>query len=435
MLLRPACALACSVAAGSATAQGFYFTGRQPISELNASGYDTRAPAVQGDELYIVFASDRPGGLGDYDLWQSTRATVTSSWSSPTNLTLLNSASRDTDPHMSCDGLTLYFASSRPGGTGSVDLYVAVRPSRAAPWGLPVNLGPIVNGIGNANTAPALTGDGLALFFTSDRSGSLDIFRATRMSTFLPFGVPVAFAPTNSSFDEHSAIVEGNGELIWFASDRPGGSGGGTDYWLTCGDPQTGSYGPPEQVADLSTVNDDAFCNRGCTTGIMYTSQRDTEWVLDRVCPRQRTTTTESTTLSSVECIQVSTSPPHYVIRYTYTTTVTTTTQDVVVGSYRWIQIPNATGSGVIGATDPLLPPIDVGALLPGSEGYLLLSNFLVLSIVPVPPFAQPGVLTYTLHVPGNPSLAGTDVHLQWFDFDLVLNTIALGLPTTIALR
>ena len=59
--------------AGTTTAQGEYFVGEQPISELNQPGSSNFSPTVSESELYMVFASDRPGGQGGYDLYETIR--------------------------------------------------------------------------------------------------------------------------------------------------------------------------------------------------------------------------------------------------------------------------------------------------------------------------------------------------------------------------
>ena len=64
---------------------------------------------------------------------------------SPGNSTELNTAAMDGCPIQSPDGLSLYLASNRPGGVGLLDIWVAHRPTRHAPWGAPENLGEPVN--------------------------------------------------------------------------------------------------------------------------------------------------------------------------------------------------------------------------------------------------------------------------------------------------
>src|SRR5256884_5059084 len=94
---------------------------------LNSSGRDSRT-AIRRDGLEIFLASDRAGGLGDRDLYVSTRASALDAWSTPLNLgPVVNSAARDGAPALSFDGTTLYFFSGRLGGFGGSDFYVTTR--------------------------------------------------------------------------------------------------------------------------------------------------------------------------------------------------------------------------------------------------------------------------------------------------------------------
>src|SRR6476659_3739462 len=71
---------------------------------------------------------------------------VYSAWSAPVWLGPgVNSASTEQGPALSADGLSLYFYSGRSGGVGSDDIWVSQRASVNDPWGMPVNLGPTIN--------------------------------------------------------------------------------------------------------------------------------------------------------------------------------------------------------------------------------------------------------------------------------------------------
>ena len=64
-------------------------------------------------------------------------------WSEPVHLEPpINTSSTDQSPALSPDGLSLYFASDRPGSLGGVDLWVSRRASHHSAWETPVNLGP-----------------------------------------------------------------------------------------------------------------------------------------------------------------------------------------------------------------------------------------------------------------------------------------------------
>src|SRR6266702_6670065 len=69
-----------------------------------------------------------------------------SDWSTPVNLgPTVNTASLDAGPAISKDGLTLYFSSDRVGGIGSHDIWITKRPTVDSPWETPVNLGSGIN--------------------------------------------------------------------------------------------------------------------------------------------------------------------------------------------------------------------------------------------------------------------------------------------------
>jgi WD40-like Beta Propeller Repeat len=85
------------------------------------------------------------------------------------NSSQLNTAALDGCPIESPDGLSLYIASNRPGGLGGIDIWVARRASRTAPWGAPVNLGAPVNSAANDFCPTPINGGGL--FFVSTRAG------------------------------------------------------------------------------------------------------------------------------------------------------------------------------------------------------------------------------------------------------------------------
>src|SRR5215203_4921131 len=73
-------------------------------------------------------------------------------FSAPQNMgAALNTASDETGPVMSPNGLSLYFSSNRAGGQGSVDIYVSQRSTLSSAWGAPQNLGATVNSSSNDN--------------------------------------------------------------------------------------------------------------------------------------------------------------------------------------------------------------------------------------------------------------------------------------------
>jgi len=97
------------------------------VRELDSPYRDTRT-AIRTDGLEMFITSNRPGGSRGIDLWVATRETTRDVWSTPINLgPTINMDGDDGGPALSCDGTTLYFYSTRPGGSGGRDLYVTTR--------------------------------------------------------------------------------------------------------------------------------------------------------------------------------------------------------------------------------------------------------------------------------------------------------------------
>jgi hypothetical protein len=188
------------------------------------------------DGLELYFCSDRSGGYGSIDMWVTRRATKNDAWGRPENLgSLVNGPNWDGEPWISPDGLELYFYSrNRAGGHGGIDIWISRRETKNDPWGEPVNIGPVVNSSAH-ETAPYLSPDGLALFFSGEIIGSFrpggfggsDIWMSRRWSISDPWGEPVNLGPivNNPSHDCLGAISP-DGSMLYFCSERPGGFGG-----------------------------------------------------------------------------------------------------------------------------------------------------------------------------------------------------------------
>jgi WD40-like Beta Propeller Repeat len=95
------------------------------VAELNSDTEDAR-PAIRKDGLEVIFHSRRPPSVGR-DLWVSTRATVFDAWSSPIQLTTVNSPANELQANLSDDGETLFFSSNRSGGLGQDDIWMSKR--------------------------------------------------------------------------------------------------------------------------------------------------------------------------------------------------------------------------------------------------------------------------------------------------------------------
>jgi Tol biopolymer transport system component len=253
-------------------------------------------PTLSKDGLSVYFSSNRPGGFGLNDLWVSQRPSVTGEWELPMNLgSMINTGANEAAPHLSRDGHYLLFTSNRVGGFGSNDLWMSRRVSTHDDfaWEPPVNLGPPVNGpafdagatvrrpelyftsdrdSGNGvldiyvsfirgdgtlglprlvtelssdgnEQRPSLSFDGREIVFSSDRAGSAgsqDIWVSTRQSRADAWSPPVNLGvEINTPFQEQQPAISGDGTMLLFGSNRPGGSGGLDLYVSTRGITQT----------------------------------------------------------------------------------------------------------------------------------------------------------------------------------------------------
>ncbi len=209
------------------------------------------SPSLSPDGCTLYYGSLRPGGMGDLDIWMSTRATTDDDWGESANLgPTINYSGADSTQCISEDGLELYFASFlRSGGYGGDDIWVSARETKEDEWGTPMNLGPVVN-TEHEELWPTLSTDGLSLFFSSGvwdaRPGGLgksDIWMARRKSRDADWGEPVNIgSPVNSPDGEASPVLSAAGSTLYFDSNRPGGSGS-YDLWQA----------PIEPVVDLNS--------------------------------------------------------------------------------------------------------------------------------------------------------------------------------------
>jgi hypothetical protein len=257
------------------------------------SPFGEQGPAISKDGLSLYFGSMRPGGFGASDIWVSQRASVRNPWGPPLNLgAIVNTPGVENIPALSRDGHLLFFNSDRAGTSGILDIWVSYRKHvhDDFAWQRPVNLGAGVNSpaleagasyleneqddapvlffgrgqtladfdiyvselqpdgwfgsaafIPELNSAqsdqrPSVRFDGLELFLSSDRIGSLglsDLWVSTRETVFDPWETPTNLGSTvNSSFADMQPYIAADWQTLFFTSNRPGGCGA-LDLYMT----------------------------------------------------------------------------------------------------------------------------------------------------------------------------------------------------------
>lgn len=180
---------------GPCTQPPFAFSDLRNLGPVVNSRFDEGSPCVSADGLSLYFDSLRPGGSGRWDIWVTTRKTIKSPWRAPQPLgPPVNTSAGESGPCLSADGLSLYFASDRRGGYGDFDIWAATRRSTDDPREAPTNLGPSINGPAYDNH-PSISADGLTLYFDSRRPSLVggwrgqDLYVAQRSSTADAWGL------------------------------------------------------------------------------------------------------------------------------------------------------------------------------------------------------------------------------------------------------
>jgi outer membrane protein OmpA-like peptidoglycan-associated protein len=141
-------------------------------SNVNIKYNDAAASlSPDGKTLFLYYEE------GEGDIYISTLSGDQWSKPEPLNKNINTSMFWETCASVSADGKKLYFASNRPGGIGELDLYVSQLDGKGQ-WGKAVNLGAVVNTPENEDS-PFIHHDGVTLYFSSDGHPSLgnsDIF-------------------------------------------------------------------------------------------------------------------------------------------------------------------------------------------------------------------------------------------------------------------
>ena len=201
---------------------------------VNSSAWDS-GPSISADGLSLYFESNRSG---IWDIWVTTRETKDADWGEPVNLgPTFNSPTPDLGPCISADSLSLFFDSGRDGGYGMGDIWIATRATIDEPWEQPVNMGPPVN-TSDFDVQASMSTDSLAFFYSSNRSGNIDLWYTTRTTVSDPWDPPTNMGNTiNSSVAENYPKISADGKTLYFSTEELPGGLGSNDQWQVSIDP------------------------------------------------------------------------------------------------------------------------------------------------------------------------------------------------------
>lgn len=112
---------------------------------VNAAGANAQQPFIMADGRRLLFASDRAGGAGGYDLWSAELDAAGKPLSVQNLGPTINTSANEEAPFFHPASGTLVFASDGRTGMGGFDLYYA--KGGPGKWEAPVNFGYPVNDV------------------------------------------------------------------------------------------------------------------------------------------------------------------------------------------------------------------------------------------------------------------------------------------------
>jgi hypothetical protein len=198
----------------------------QVVAELSDSQVDDDDPTLTPDLLEIWFSSSRSGGLGGSDIWRSIRASTTDAWGEPTAVVELNSDAAETSVAVARSGLEIWITTNRPGGLGGFDVWVANRDDRDSPWSEPSPVPELNSAADDLARGTDRVGLRLMLASTRDTGGArYDLFWASRSDAASAWSTPVTISELNTDQNDADPFLAVDGRTLFFTSNRAGTAG------------------------------------------------------------------------------------------------------------------------------------------------------------------------------------------------------------------
>ncbi|KAA6435731.1 OmpA family protein [Rufibacter glacialis] len=201
---------------------GFWQEGQSFDKPIN-SIYNEGSACLSRDGKTLYFARcESPDGLGNCDLYSATRL-ADGSWGQIKNLGAnVNSRSWDSQPTLSPQEDTLYFASDRLGGFGMSDIYFTHKQKNGQ-WAPAQNLGPVIN-TRESEVSPYFHPLYQVLYFSSRGQllnfGDFDIYKAYRVNG--RWQEPRNIGPlVNGKGSEYYFTINANSTNLYYARSEP----------------------------------------------------------------------------------------------------------------------------------------------------------------------------------------------------------------------
>lgn len=191
------------------------------VAELDTR-YANENPTLTADLLDLTFNSGR--GDTRSDVWTAHRDGAQGPFGPPARVAEVSTAAAEMSPAISFDGLSLYFGSDRGLGPGDLDIWRAVRPDRSAPWSPPEPLATLSSPARDIPRPPGLGDLVMPLASERARPGQYQTYLAARPSPDQPFGTPVLIAElTAAGHLTGDAFLSDDGLTLFYSFAPVGG--------------------------------------------------------------------------------------------------------------------------------------------------------------------------------------------------------------------
>lgn len=189
---------------------------------------------ADGQTMYFT-RNNMLGGTRGYDADKNTKLKIyraelkNGKWNNVQELPFNSNDFNTAHPTLSKDENILYFASDRPGGFGNSDLWKVTVNGNG--YGVPQNLGPGINTEGR-ETFPFINSND-ELYFSSDGRiglGGLDVYGVKLKEDGSFYEVQNIGEPVNSNTDDFAYYIDYKTKQGFFSSNRTGGHGNDDIY-------------------------------------------------------------------------------------------------------------------------------------------------------------------------------------------------------------
>lgn len=112
---------------------------------FNMPGSNSTQPFVTPDGKYLLFSSDREGGIGKYDIWYIELDSNANALTAKNMGNIINTVDDEFSPSYHAGGKTVIFSSNGRTGMGGFDIYYSRGSIILSDWNTPANAGSPIN--------------------------------------------------------------------------------------------------------------------------------------------------------------------------------------------------------------------------------------------------------------------------------------------------